>query len=159
MDAKHTRIYFLVSVFAKGVVSVVEVTVGIVVFFVPLSFFTGLLLQFAQSDFIEDSGDFIAGHLMQLAVQSSFASNTFVAIYLLSRGIVKLGLVVALLKNWLWAYPLSLIVLGLFVLYQLYQIATTHSLLILALTLFDLVVMYFIWREYQIVRGLRAELR
>ncbi|BCG83133.1 hypothetical protein MesoLj113b_66750 [Mesorhizobium sp. 113-3-3] len=49
-----------------------------------------------------------------LASNFSVSTQHFYAFYLLSHGIVKLALVVALLKNKLWAYPSSLIVLGLF---------------------------------------------
>jgi uncharacterized membrane protein len=70
----------------------------------------------------------------------------------LSRGLVKFALVVALLKNQLWAYPSSLVVLGLFVVYQMYQIATAFSALLVFLTIFDLIVIWFIWKEYQVVR-------
>jgi uncharacterized membrane protein len=77
---------------------------------------------------------------------------TFVALYLISRGLIKAFLIGALLKNKLWAYPWSLVVLALFVVYQLYQILTAHSLIVIAITLFDLVVMYFIYREWRIVK-------
>ena len=101
---------------------------------------------------VEDPSDFIAIHLLQIAQQFSLTSSTFIAVYLLSRGVIKLALVVALLKNQLWAYPASLAVLGLFVIYQIYQTAITFSPFIIALTIFDLVVMWFIWREYEVLR-------
>jgi uncharacterized membrane protein len=45
----------------------------------------------------------------------------------------------------------ALLVLAAFLVYQAYQIATTHSLIVIGITLFDLIVMYFIWREWRIV--------
>jgi uncharacterized membrane protein len=60
--------------------------------------------------------------------------------------------VIALLKNKLWAYPWSLVVLGSFILYQIYRFTFTHSLALIVLTVFDLAVIWLIWREYQIVR-------
>jgi uncharacterized membrane protein len=95
---------------------------------------------------------------MQLSAQLSAASVTFIAVYLLSRGLIKVALIAAMLKRMLWAYPAALVVIGLFVLYQLYQIAATHSWFIVLLTIFDLIVMYFIWREYEVLRfeGIKA---
>jgi uncharacterized membrane protein len=149
---KRIREYFRISIFLKGVMSLIEVIGGILAFFVPVSSVTNFIVHLAQGELIEEPGDFIATHLIAIAQQFSVASGTFIAIYLLSRGLIKLFLVVALLKNQLWAYPSSLVVLGLFVVYQLYQIVTTFSILLVALTIFDLIVMWFIWREYEVVR-------
>ena len=63
-----------------------------------------------------------------------------------------MALVVGLLREKLWAYPASLIVLTLFVLYQLYRFSYTHGLGLIVLTLFDIVVMGLIWHEYGLMR-------
>ncbi len=42
---------------------------------------------------------------------------------------------------------------GLFVIYQMYEISKTQSLALIAITIFDFSVMYFIWKEYGIVKG------
>ncbi len=61
-------------------------------------------------------------------------------------------LVLALLRSQLWAYPASLVVLGLFILYQIHEIVKAHSVVVIAVTLFDLIVVWLIWREWQIVK-------
>jgi uncharacterized membrane protein len=66
---------------------------------------------------------------------------------------VKVVLVAALLRNKLWAYPVSLVVLGLFIFYQLYRFSYTHSPALIALSVFDVLVIALIWHEYRIVRG------
>ncbi|MFY9584809.1 MAG: DUF2127 domain-containing protein [Candidatus Acidiferrales bacterium] len=79
----------------------------------------------------------------------------FASVYLLSHGVVKLVLVVALFWNKLWAYPLMIIMLAAFIFYQLYRFALTHSLVMILLTLFDLVVIVLTWLEYGKQRALR----
>ena len=37
--------------------------------------------------------------------------------------------------------------------YQIYEIYHTHSVFLIALTLFDFVVMWFIWREYEVLKS------
>lgn len=152
--AQQENIYrfFRLSVLAKGALSALEIAGGLLVLIIPPAVVANLVLVLTAPELAEEPGDFIASHLAALAHQFALSSTLFISLYLLSRGLVKLGLVVALLKNKLWAYPASLAVLGLFVVYQLYQIAATHSALIIALTLFDFVVMYFIWREYRVVQ-------
>src|SRR5258707_15551921 len=61
---------------------------------------------------------------------------------------VKLVLVVALLRNKLWAYPLMIVTLAVFVCYQIYRFALSHSVLMILLTLFDVVVIFLTWLEY-----------
>lgn len=152
LQEERITLYFRVSVFLKGLISLVEIIGGIVVLFIPVSYLTDIIVRLAQAELVEDPGDFISVHLIQLAQQLSFSSGTFVALYLISRGAIKLLLVVALLKNQLWAYPSSMALLGLFVLYQLYQIEVTFSAPLLVLTIFDLFVTYFIWREYKVLK-------
>ena len=139
--------FFLWSVLAKGAISLAEVAAGAAVLFIPPSRIVAL-------------GTFLLNYLPISSVQSALMTEIakyttgavlFVALYLLSRGLIKAVLIGALLKNLLWAYPASLVVLAGFVCYQLYQIVTSHSIIVLAINLFDLVVMYFIWREWRIV--------
>ena len=148
---KKIGLYFRLGVFFKGLFSLVEIIGGLLALFVPVSYVTDIVVRLAEGELVEDPNDFVATNLLHLAQHYAMASGTFIAIYLLSRGLIKIFLVVALLKNQLWAYPSSLVVLGLFVLYQLYQIATTHSVLLILFTVFDAIVMWFIWKEYEVV--------
>jgi uncharacterized membrane protein len=140
--------FFLVSVILKGLISLAEVVVGVAVLLIPPQTIISLTLT-------------LLNHLPIASVQakliaevSTYTSGTafFISLYLLSRGLVKVGLVWGLLKGKLIAYPLSLGVLALLVAYQTYQIITPpFSLIVFAVTLFDLVVMYFVYREWKIV--------
>lgn len=152
MRERSIRLYFDISILAKGLISLLEVIAGVLIFFIPVSSVTDLVIRIAEGDMAEISGDAVSDYIVHTAQQLSVTSGTFIAFYLLSRGLIKLVLVVALLKNQLWAYPVSLGVLFLFVIYQVYQFGLDHSVLLMLLTAFDLVVMYFIWREYQVLK-------
>jgi len=151
-QAEHT-VYelFKWSIILKGVISLGEVAVGLALLVIPTDFIIALVHGGAAT---------LTGHadnpllLHALGELARFEKGTalFVAFYLLSRGIIKCGLIWALLRNILWAYPASLIVLGLLVLYQFYEIAAAGSVFVIAITLFDLFVIYFIWREWRIVK-------
>jgi uncharacterized membrane protein len=147
---------FKVSVLIKGAISLVEIVVGIIVLFIPITLFTTLAEILTRGELTEEPTSFVATHLVSGAHALTAVGGGIIAIYLMSRGAIKLGLIIALLKNKVWAYPWSLGVLGLFVLYQLYELVKTHSIAIIAVTLFDLIVMYFIWREYKIVKTRHA---
>ena len=142
---------FRIGVVVKGAISVVEVIGGILVLTIP-TLLLGTVISMSQDELMEEPGDFIATHSLQLAQQFSVSATAILGIYLLTRGLIKLGLVAALLKNQLWAYPASLVVLGLFILYQIYEVIVGHSILIAVITTFDFVVVYLIWKEYAVVR-------
>ena len=67
-------------------------------------------------------------------------------------GRVKSGLVTGLLMRKLWAYPTTIVVLGLFIVYQLYRYTQTHGLGLLLLTALDVVVVGLTWHEYGLMR-------
>jgi uncharacterized membrane protein len=58
-------------------------------------------------------------------------------------------LVTALLLNKLWAYPWMIVVLVIFIGYQLYRIALSPSAGLIALTVFDLIIVALTLREYR----------
>jgi uncharacterized membrane protein len=73
----------------------------------------------------------------------------------LSHGVVKIVLVAALLRNKLWSYPWMIAFLLAFIGYQLYRITFAPSIGLVGLTVFDAVVTWLTWREYQRQQSIR----
>ncbi|TML14431.1 MAG: DUF2127 domain-containing protein [Actinobacteria bacterium] len=67
---------------------------------------------------------------------------------MLSHGIAKVVLVIAVLRNQLWAYPSMIVLLGAFIAYQLYRLAYHFTVGLALLTIFDTLVIWLTWREY-----------
>ncbi|HQU08002.1 MAG: hypothetical protein B7X04_03230 [Parcubacteria group bacterium 21-54-25] len=149
---REVGFFFRLSVFLKGVDAVLEIVGGVLAFLVSPTTVAWLVDVLTRKELIEDPHDKIVGLLRQAAEHYSITGSTFLALYLLAHGLVKIFLVVGLLKNKMWAYPVSLVVLGMFMVYQLYRYSYSHSLLMLGLTIFDLIVVWLIWREYLIQR-------
>jgi uncharacterized membrane protein len=141
-----------ISVVLKGLHALIEVIGGVLLYFLTPQAITHLIHRLTQNGIHNDRRDLIADHLLQFARHFSISARTFAAFYLLSHGVIKLFLVIELLRNRLWAYPASLAVLGVFIVYQLYRYTHTHSIALMVFTLFDLIVIWLIWREYKIVR-------
>jgi len=146
------RRYFWWSVFIKGAISLAEMVGGIFFLFVPVTLVVDLATDPLESWLTVHPGNFAGTHLLHLANEFTMFGGALIGFYLFTRGLIKLGLVVALLKDQLWAYPLSLLILGLFIIYQIYEIVTAHSVLMVIITIFDLVVVYLVWREWGILR-------
>ncbi len=109
-------------------------------------------MLYSQNELSENPNDLFFKFLSQTAHSFSIGGQVFAALYLLSHGIVKLVLVYALLKEKLWAYPASLAVLGLFILYQTYQYILNHSVLLILLTIYDIIIMALIYNEYRMMK-------
>jgi uncharacterized membrane protein len=70
-------------------------------------------------------------------------------VYLLLHGITKIVLVAALLRNQLWAYPLLIGFLLIFIVYQLYRVVLSPTFGLSALTIFDAAIVWLTWREWR----------
>ena len=152
MNERRIHQVFQLSVLLKGAHAAIECVGGIALALVSTSTIADLVNALTQEELIEDPKDFIATHLLTMAQQFSVGTKNFYAFYLLSHGAVKLLLVIGLLRNKLGSYPASLIVLGLFIVYQLYRFSYTHGIGLIVLTVFDIFVMGLIWHEYDLMR-------
>ena len=152
IEEKRIYQFFRLSVLLKGAHSILEIIGGLLLFFISPSVIGKFVVWITQDELLEDSHDLVANYLLHFGTELSIGSVLFGALYLFAHGLIKLLLVVALLKNKLWAYPWSRTVLALFILYQIYRFSFTHSPALIVLTLFDLIVIWLIWSEYQIVR-------
>ncbi|MBU6214778.1 DUF2127 domain-containing protein [Patescibacteria group bacterium] len=155
-EEKNIRRVFIASVFLKAVDAALEIVIG------TLLLFTGEVVSvieyLVRGELIEDPHDFLASAVQQYVPYLSEHSQLFAATYLLSHGIIKIFLAVGLLRNKLWAYPSAIVVFVLFIIYQLYRYAYTHSNFLMLLTVFDVIVIWLTWHEYTILKR-RAERR
>ncbi len=84
-------------------------------------------------------------------------TQRFLALYLLGHGVVKLWLIVGLLRERLWYYPVALVVFALFIVYQLYRFSFTHSVWLLLISVVDVVVIGLTWHEYRYLHRSKAQ--
>jgi len=85
--------------------------------------------------------------------------HTFVIVFLLLHGVVKLVLVYCLLREFHWVYPWALAVLGAFVVYQAYVLVRSPTIGMALLTLLDVVIVWLVWREWRQIRRRDAPVR
>ena len=75
-------------------------------------------------------------------------TTLFAVLYPLTHGVAKVVLVVAVLRDQIWAYPAIIVLLLAFIVYQLYRLALRPTIALTLLTLFDAVVVVLTWKEY-----------
>lgn len=152
-EAQFRELLFRASVILKGLDALLEIAGGIALWVVSPGLIVRIVGFLTQDEIAEDPRDLIANYLRHAATRLSVVGEHFMAMYLLGHGIVKIFLVAALLKNKLWAYPAAIVVFGAFIAYQLYRFAIAGGTGLIALSVFDLVVIWLIWLEYRALRS------
>jgi uncharacterized membrane protein len=148
---------FEIGIIGKGLNGVAELVGGLLLLLLTPSRIHHLVASLTQGELSEDPHDFVASHLLHTANGLTGQAVLFGAIYLLAHGTVKVVLVIALLLNKLWAYPWMIIVLVLFIGYQLYRIVLHPTAGLIALTVFDVLIVALTWRKYRQQRRIRTE--
>ncbi len=150
--AQVREFLFHTSVLLKGLDALLEIAGGIALWIIKPSLIVRLVGLLTLDEIIEDPRDMIANYLRHAAGRVSVGSEHFMALYLFSHGVVKMFAVVALLKNKLWGYPLSLVIFGGFIVYQVYRYLVSGGIGLVVLSVFDVIVVALIWLEYRAVK-------
>ena len=148
---------FKIGLLLKGADGVLEIIGGVLLLFLSPAQIEHIVRTLTAHELAQDPHDLIARHLLHTASHLTTATTLFGAVYLLSHGASKLVLVVLVLRNQLWAYPWLMALLLAFIGYQLYQLTVHPSLGLIALTIFDAVLVWLTWREYRAKRATRPE--
>lgn len=109
--------------------------------------FSGFIFWLMEHEFA-GKHDILVQILSPMAHNMHYNVTLFVAIYLLFWGITDVFLSTQLLANRLWAYPLSMILMSFFMTYEIFRLFHKPSPVLLTVILYDLLVLWFIWREY-----------
>jgi uncharacterized membrane protein len=148
---------FRVGITLKGLDGILEVLASAALYSISPAKMSELVRKLVEHMVARMPNGYIAAHLIAASQKLNNDSREFAALYLLTHGLVKVILVVCLWMNKLWAYPLTIAVFGLFMLYQMGRFAHTHSISMVLLTVFDAVVIYLTWVEFQQQKKKRFE--
>ena len=156
MNAKSLlRASFRTGITMKGIDGLLETIGGVLLWFIKPSSMSATIQVLCQHELSRDPHDFIAMHLLHISEKFAHSDPLFASIYLLSHGVVKVVLAIALWLNDLWAYPLAIFVFTAFGVYQIYRYTHTHSMMLLLLTVFDVAVIWLTWAEYRVEKSER----
>ena len=111
-----------------------------------------LVALLTASETSQDPTDPLALWLMRAAEALSLQTHAFYVIYFAGHGLLNIVIAVALLARLRWSYPVSMLVLGGFVIYQIDRYFLTGSPMMIVLSLFDLLIIALVWREYRQIK-------
>ena len=142
------RATFRTGITVKGVDGLLEAIGGVLLWFIKPEALGGTLQGVFEHELSRDAHDFIAAHLLHASERLAHSDPFFASMYLISHGLIKAMLSALLWMNKLWAYPLAICVFLAFSVYQVYRFTHTHSIALVLLTVFDLLIVYLTWEEY-----------
>lgn len=150
-DALHKG--FEAGILIKGIDASLEVIGGILLSFLNPSRLSGIIVTLTQHELSEDPRDVVANFVIRLGEKYSISSERFGVFYLMSHGLIRLILVILLWQKKAWSYPLTIVSLIFFMVYQLYRFSITHSVFLIVLTIFDVIMVMLTWTEYKRIKA------
>ena len=150
---KYIHEIFDITLVLKGIHALIEIISAVFVYFISQQFVSNVVIWMTKEELLEDPRDLFSNYLIKFAGSFSLSSQHFVAFYLLSHGIIKMILVVELFKERLWAYPTSIAVFSMFIIYQIYRFTIMQSVWLIFFTILDLAVIFLTIHEYRYIKG------
>jgi uncharacterized membrane protein len=133
----------------KAVNALMEFIGGVLLIIISHDELNRIIRLIALPELKEDPNDIVMNYFITLCQNSSISAQHSVAIYMLPHGITKLAMVWLLVKKKLWAYPLAVVVFGMFITYEIYSYIQSHSVLVLLIIIIDAAIIFMILLEYK----------
>jgi uncharacterized membrane protein len=140
---------FEIGIVLKGIDGLFEVLGGVLLYAINPAQINRVLFFLMRHELSEDPRDIVANFLIKAAGRLSVGTELFGSLYLFSHGIVKVVIVISLRRNRLWSYPAAIVFFLAFIAYQLYRYTYSHSFWLLALSVFDAVIITLTLAEYR----------
>lgn len=143
------HLLFETSILVKGVDATLEILASVMLFILGTGGVTSIVASLTYEELSEDPRDLIANYFLKSSKELTNGALHFGELYLLVHGLVKMILVIALLRKKIAAFPIAIVVFGLFVIYQLYRFSYSHSISMVLFSIFDIIVVILTTLEYR----------
>jgi uncharacterized membrane protein len=148
-EGRGGELLFKIALAVKGLDGAIELIGAIVLLLIPTATVQALINDVISRDLLGPPDGSLARHFVSGTADFASGNRTFAVLYLGLHGIVKLVLVVAMLRRIRPAYPVAVVVLGAFVVYEIYRATQTGSVLLPFLAALDVAIIVLIIREYR----------
>ena len=147
---RMSHIVFLATILAKGALGLVQLATAAALYFGLAERLPTHLQNLLAAELVEDPSDYLAARIMAFAGALPQTDLSFYTVYFAAHGLLHVGIVAALLYGAAWAYGSSIIVLAVFIAYQLLEWAHVGGAMLLVLSAIDLAVILLTlieWRQ------------
>lgn len=148
---------FEIGLLLKGLDGLLEIVGGLLLFFLNPDRLNSLIILLTQNELSHDPNDIVSNTLISLGHNFSISTQQFGIFYLMTHGFIKCILVFLLWKRKLWAYPMTIIALVLFIAYQVYRYIISPSAFMIVLSAFDAIMIVLTLIEYNKIKNLKSQ--
>lgn len=142
-------LFFRLSMVGKIFYGSWRVVLGLFMFQIIGSPFSDLFLKLLNREHSEDPTDIIIQFINPFLHYAAFPVTYYLAFYILFWGALDVFLGVNLLRHKMWAFPFSLLLIGTFIMYEVYRYFHTHSTVLAIVTAIDIIMFILIYKEYK----------
>ena len=139
---------FQASVCVKGIYGLLETLAGIIILIISQRSITRFAQMLFGHELLEDPRDFFGNLFMNAATNLSVRMHIFVGIYIIVHGLANVGIALALYYKKRWAFPTVGVLMVLFIIYQIYTVVHTFSIVMILLTITDIAILSLLRFEY-----------
>jgi len=147
---KNLHTLFNAGIIIKAFDSIGEITLGLSFYFLSTPIINRIIIALFGDELTEQPRDAVWSFLLHNWSGISGNTQYVWAFIFLAHGITKIFLVIGLVKNKLWVFPIAAVAFGVFALYQTYEIIYfMPSLFLEILTVLDVLFIALIIHEYR----------
>lgn len=147
------QVLYTVGIIIKGFDGLLEVVAGMAILVSPQLVHAALTALAGElGEYNAHVWQFVAEYIARVDSDLVRSGATFLITFLLVHGLVKLALVYCLFKEIIRAYPVALMVLLLFLLYQIYVLVVQPTIGMVVFTVLDAAIIWLVWGEYRDLR-------
>lgn len=140
---------FDIGLILKCINGGIEILGGLLVILVPRTLIVKIVTAVTGGELASDPNDTIAMYLRTLAHSFAVHTHYFIALYLVLHGTIKIILVIGIFSGKRIAYPIFIVVLGIFGAYEAYRGIAYHEVLLQFLAVFDIALLALTSYEYR----------
>ena len=155
----HPRLWhwlFEAGVTVKATLGGLEALSGVGLLLTPNALVLRVVSWLTHFQIADDPTDRLASYAQHLAAIFPVGVQHFYGAYLFFHGGLKLAIMVLLWMRKLWAYPLAMVVLALFALYEGEEWLRDGSPFLAMLCVFDLFMIGLVWKEWRALKPAAA---
>ncbi len=156
-NSKLERLWHAIFEFGitlKAINGLWESIAGTLLLFVSRARFGRFFYFLARGEISENPHDAFVNLGTRILQNFSHGTKIFVGLYILIHGITNIFLAIQLYRNRLWAYLVTIVVMAIFMLYQVHRIFLYHSVLLSIVTVYDALFAILTWHEYRYQKSL-----
>ena len=144
------------GIIVKGIDGIAELIGAVLLAVISADQLNHWVAFITQRELRVDPTDIVANYLIRTGFHITAASEWFGMLYLAIHGIVKVLVVVLLLRQKIWAYPMAIVIFILFIIFQIVSLINSPGWGIGFITVFDVAIVYLTWLEYRRVGKLKT---